>query len=129
MPWLTGHVLRYQCITKMAEGNIDRATAKRVAGHITDKMWDKYSQVRLESIREKMAEAFDCSGHGREVVSPASLPQTDGPAPPPPILSPIDPISPVIQAEVARQVALALRKQQQEAPAGGARVIRFPGAG
>ena len=61
MPWLTPHVLRYQCITRMAEGNVDRVTAKRVAGHITDKMWDKYSQVRLESIREKMTEAFRAS--------------------------------------------------------------------
>jgi integrase len=61
MPWLTPHVLRYQCITRMAEGNVDRVTAKRVAGHITDKMWDKYSQVRLESIREKMTEAFRVS--------------------------------------------------------------------
>ena len=58
LPWLTGHVLRYQCITRMAEGNVDRVTDKRVAGHITDKMWDKYSQVRLESIRDKMTDAF-----------------------------------------------------------------------
>lgn len=58
LPWVTLHVLRYQCITKLAEGNVDRVTAKRVAGHITDQMWDKYSQVRIETIREKMTEAF-----------------------------------------------------------------------
>ncbi len=29
-----------------------------MAGHITDKMWDKYSRVRMESIREKMTEAL-----------------------------------------------------------------------
>lgn len=46
LPWITGHVLRYQCITKMAEVGIDRVTAKRIAGH--DKMWDKYSQVRID---------------------------------------------------------------------------------
>jgi len=61
MPWLTGHVLRYQCITRMAEGGVDRITAMRVAGHVTEKMWSKYSQVRLESIREKMTEAFRTS--------------------------------------------------------------------
>jgi integrase len=58
LPWLTPHVLRYQCITKMAEGGIDRITAKRIAGHVTDKMWDKYSQVRFDSVREKMMEVF-----------------------------------------------------------------------
>jgi integrase len=61
MPWLTGHVLRYQCITKMAEGGVDRITAMRVAGHVTEKMWSKYSQVRIDSVREKLAEAFRLS--------------------------------------------------------------------
>jgi hypothetical protein len=32
----------------MAEVGIDRVTAKRIAGHVTDKMWDKYSQVRID---------------------------------------------------------------------------------
>jgi hypothetical protein len=31
MPWLTGHVLRYRCITKMAEGGVDRITADGLA--------------------------------------------------------------------------------------------------
>ena len=49
--WLPGHVLRYQCITKMAEGGVDRITAMRVAGHVTEKMWNKYSQaLRCASI-------------------------------------------------------------------------------
>ena len=33
-PGLTGHVLKYQCITKMAERGVDRITAMRVAGHV-----------------------------------------------------------------------------------------------
>lgn len=61
MPWITGHVLRYQCITKMAEGGVDRITAMRVAGHVTEKMWSKYSQVRMDSVREKLTEAFASS--------------------------------------------------------------------
>jgi integrase len=76
MPWLTGHVLRYQCITKMAEGGIDRVTAKRIAGHVTDKMWDKYSQVRMDFVREKLTEAFRSSssapGASRLVAFPSS---------------------------------------------------------
>ena len=74
MPWLTLHVLRYQCITKLAEGNVDRASAKRIAGHITDDMWDKYSQVRIEAVREKMTEAFKSSslapGAGQVIAFP-----------------------------------------------------------
>jgi hypothetical protein len=42
----------------MAEGGVDRITAMRVAGHVTDKMWSKYSQVRMDSVREKLMEAF-----------------------------------------------------------------------
>jgi hypothetical protein len=61
IPWRTGHVPRYQCITKMAEGRVDRITAMRVAGHVTEKMWSKYSQVRIDSVREKLAEAFRAS--------------------------------------------------------------------
>jgi hypothetical protein len=33
----------------------------RVAGHVTEKMWSKYSQVRLDSVREKLTEAFKAS--------------------------------------------------------------------
>jgi hypothetical protein len=43
---------------EVAEGGVDKITAKRIAGHITDKMWDKYSQVRFDSVREKMMGAF-----------------------------------------------------------------------
>ena len=68
MPWLTGHVLRYQCITKMAEGGVDRITAMRVAGHVTEKMWSKYSQVRMDSVREKLTEAFRSSS-----ITPGSI--------------------------------------------------------
>jgi integrase len=76
MPWITGHVLRYQCITKMAEGGVDRITAMRVAGHVTEKMWSKYSQVRIDSVREKLTEAFRTSsrapGAPRVVAFPSS---------------------------------------------------------
>jgi hypothetical protein len=37
---------------------VDRITAMGVAGHVTEKMWSKYSQVRIDSVREKLAEAF-----------------------------------------------------------------------
>jgi hypothetical protein len=73
MPWLTGHVLRYQCITKMAEGGIDRVTAKRIAGHVTDKMWDKYSQVRMDFVRDKLTEAFRSSSSAPGSISSGRL--------------------------------------------------------
>jgi integrase len=61
LPRIAPHVLRYQCITKMAEAGIDRVNAKCVAGHITDQMWDKCNGVRFDSIREKMPEALGTS--------------------------------------------------------------------
>lgn len=36
----------------MAEGGVDRITAMRVVGHVPEKMWSKYSQVRMDSVRE-----------------------------------------------------------------------------
>ena len=51
--WLSGHVLRYQSITKMAEGGVDIITAMRLAGHVTDKTWSKHSQVRMDSVCER----------------------------------------------------------------------------
>ena len=134
MPWLTGHVLRYQCITKMAEGNVDRITANRVAGHIMDKMWDKYSLVRLESIREKMADAFDISGHRRDAASARPLSQDTGKATAPakPAAPKIDLADPAIHAEILRiahKVAGELERERQAKDAKGGRVITFPGAG
>jgi hypothetical protein len=32
-----------------------------VAGHVTERMWSKYSQVRMDSVREKLMEAFKTS--------------------------------------------------------------------
>jgi integrase len=74
LPWVTGHLLRYQCITKLAEGGVDQVTAKRIAGHVTDKMWLKYSQVRLDSTREKMTEALSASSPRIVPPRPASTP-------------------------------------------------------
>jgi len=73
MPWLTPHVLRYQCITKLAEGGVDKITAKRIAGHITDKMWDKYSQVRFDSVREKIMGAFKLISNSEGTQSQKSI--------------------------------------------------------
>ena len=56
----------------MAEGGVDRITAMRVTGHVTDKMWSQYSQVRMDSVREKLTEAFRSSSRalgGSRVVA------------------------------------------------------------
>ena len=76
LPWLTPHVLRYQCITKLAEGGVDRITAMRVAGHVTDKMWSKYSQVRMDYVREKLTEAFRSSSRTPGVSSVVTFPSS-----------------------------------------------------
>jgi hypothetical protein len=55
------HGARLALSVQMAEGGVDRITAMRVAGHVTEKMWSKYSQVRIDSVREKLAEAFRLS--------------------------------------------------------------------
>jgi hypothetical protein len=37
----------------------------RVAGHVTDKMRSKYSRVRMDSVREKLTEAFRSASSAR----------------------------------------------------------------
>ena len=97
----------------MAEGNVDRVTAKRVAGHITGKMWRKYSQVRLESIRDKMTKAF-----GTASITDAARPTSSRVAVTPGSKASADMMDHAIQdylvRQVAEAVALALQRELGE---------------
>ena len=49
---------------------MDRITEMRVAGHVTEKVWSKYSQVGMDSGREKLTEAFRTPSAPRVVAFP-----------------------------------------------------------
>jgi hypothetical protein len=85
-------------------------------------MVETYSHTRIEA----KADAVNLLRHdGHKTPPPArdSRPRAE-------VESPADLMQPAIQAEIARQVALAWRERQQDTPAAkGGRVIRFPCSG
>ncbi|MCL4852648.1 MAG: tyrosine-type recombinase/integrase, partial [Bryobacteraceae bacterium] len=46
------HDLRHQSITEMAEGGVPDATLESIAGHLSKKMLDHYSHVRMDAKRQ-----------------------------------------------------------------------------
>ncbi len=52
LPWLRPHDWRYQAITKLLEcPNVSEQTVKALAGHVSDKMMNHYSHIRIHAKR------------------------------------------------------------------------------
>src|SRR5215470_8049311 len=51
IPFLRFHDLRHTCITKLAEGQASEQTLMSIAGHLSRKMLEHYSHIRLEAKR------------------------------------------------------------------------------
>jgi len=45
------HDLRHTCITKLAEGQASEQTIMAIAGHVSRKMLEHYSHIRMEAKR------------------------------------------------------------------------------
>lgn len=45
------HDLRHTCITKLAEGQANDMTIMAIAGHVSKKMLERYSQIRMQAKR------------------------------------------------------------------------------
>jgi len=45
------HDLRHTCITKLAEGQASEQTLMSIAGHVSRKMLEHYSHIRMEAKR------------------------------------------------------------------------------
>jgi hypothetical protein len=53
------HDLRHTCITKLAEGQASEQTIMAIAGHVSRKMLEHYSHIRMEAKRA----ALDAIAH------------------------------------------------------------------
>ena len=60
------HDLRHQSITEMAEDGVPDATMQSIAGHLSKKMLDHYSHVRMKAKRA----AVEALGGGLIVLEP-----------------------------------------------------------
>jgi integrase len=119
---------RVQAITKLlSHPEVSTQVSKEIAGHISQAMQNRYSIQRFET-KKAALDALE-----NPLVHPPSGPE---PAIQPPMQAsaPADLMQPAIQAEIARQVALALRDREARYVSVGEERIRprlvvFPGGG
>jgi integrase len=113
LPWFQLNGWRHTAITRMAEAGIAIATIMARAGHCSPKMTAHYTHISMQAERLAMERMI----------------RGQRPAPsPPPRQTYIDLTDPAVQAEIDRRVALALRRECEQSPAKGARLITFPGS-
>ena len=63
LPGLRFHDLRHHSITELAESGASEQTIKAIAGHVSQRMLDRYSHIRLEAKRTAL-EALSRGGYG-----------------------------------------------------------------
>ncbi|HUS09715.1 MAG TPA: tyrosine-type recombinase/integrase [Pyrinomonadaceae bacterium] len=67
------HDLRHHSITELAESGCSEQTIKAIAGHVSQRMLDRYSHIRLEAKRN----ALEALSTGQNAtVRPIDQPQT-----------------------------------------------------
>lgn len=121
LKWFNLNGWRHTAITRMAEAGIPIATIMARAGHCSPKMTAHYTHISMQA--ERMAMQGMTSGRKATPRPPDRPGKTIG----------VDLMDPAIQAEIARQVALALQREREANPVASdqskGRVITFPGAG
>jgi len=74
------HDLRHHSITELAEGGASEQTIKAVAGHVSQRMLDRYSHIRLEAKRNALqalsSKGYDTINDTKSGSKAAVLPKT-----------------------------------------------------
>lgn len=74
LPGLRFHDLRHHSITELAESGASEQTIKAIAGHVSHRMLDRYSHIRLEAKRRAL-EALTTKGNDTINDTKSGLPQ------------------------------------------------------
>ena len=101
LTWFNWNGWRHTAITRMAEAGIPIATIMARAGHCAPKMTAHYTHISMQAERL----AMQSMTHGRRV---RPRPPSGRPS------AAVNLMDPSIQAEIARQVALALHQEREE---------------
>jgi integrase len=100
------HTFRHLAVTELLEEGAQEEAVIALAGWVGRRMFETYSHVRIEA-KARIVKLLGTSGH--------KAPPPSEPAPAPRAAASLDLMNPAIQAEIARQVALALQKERGEA--------------
>jgi integrase len=133
---LRPHAWRHQLCTEMLEQGVPVENVRGVMGWVSDRMVETYSHTRLAAKQEALGviEKVGSPDGGAPAAKSAlqgsrmPAPNETGPASPA-----VDLLNPLIQAEIARQVALALSRgpEQFHTPViqhqTRSRLVQFPG--
>jgi integrase len=103
---ITPHIFRHLAVTELLEQGAPEQTVIALAGWVGRKMIATYSHARIES-KSEAVELLDKSGH-KAPERPRQRPGSQLAAPRPPIP---DMTHPAVQAEIARQVEMALQSR------------------
>ena len=77
------HALRHRAITELAEGQASEQTIRSIAGHVSTKMLEQYSHIRLDAKRtalDALSQGKGTGGYGtnndtNELPAPIAYPQ------------------------------------------------------
>ena len=111
--WFRLNGWRHTAITRFAEAGVPIATIMARAGHCSPKMSAHYTHISSQAERL----AIQSMNRDRRPMPRQPKPQ-----------APINMTDPAIQAEIERQVALAVQRER-EGQSGGPRLVMFPGKG
>jgi hypothetical protein len=67
------HDLRHHAITELAEGRASDQVIRSIAGHVSQRMLEHYSHVRLEAKRKALEALSDKAGYGTKHVTNGTL--------------------------------------------------------
>ena len=72
LPGLRFHDLRHTAITELAEMGVPDSVLKSIAGHITQRMLDHYSHIRMNAKRQALdgLDAFRAEDASRSLAQP-----------------------------------------------------------
>jgi integrase len=65
------HDLNHQCVTELAENAAPEETIMALAGHVSRRMLEHYSHIRMESKRKALQMLLPIASRNFEIVAPA----------------------------------------------------------